>query len=107
MALSPAERALRARLAVHTRWSRTSDSTASTAVARAAFDRRFEDEVDPQRELPEPERVRRAEAARRAHFARLTLKSVTARRKAREVREAVSRADVAPQTGFEIDGGAA
>ncbi|NGY63432.1 hypothetical protein G7043_31365 [Lentzea sp. NEAU-D13] len=107
MALSPAERALRARLAAHTRWSRTSNSTESTAAARAAFDRRFEDEVDPRRELPEPERVRRAEAARRAHFARLTLKSVTARRKAREAQEAVSRTEAALQAGFEIDGGAA
>jgi hypothetical protein len=52
-----------------------------TAKARATFLRRFEDEVDPDRELPEPERLRRAEAARKAYFTKLALKSAQARRK--------------------------
>ena len=52
-----------------------------TANARAAFLARFVDEVDPNRELPEAERERRATAARKAHFARLAFASAEARRK--------------------------
>jgi hypothetical protein len=40
------------------------------------------DEVDPDRELPEAERFRRAEHAKKAYFTRLALKSAQARRKA-------------------------
>lgn len=50
------------------------------ARARAAFDQRFVDEVDPDRVLPEPERLRRAAAARKAHYQRMTLASIKARR---------------------------
>jgi hypothetical protein len=52
-----------------------------TAKARTTFLRRFEDEVDPDRKLPEPERLRRAEAARKAYFVKLALRSAQARRK--------------------------
>jgi hypothetical protein len=52
-----------------------------TSRARDAFMRRFEDLVDPQRKLVPSERSRRAEAARRAHFTRLALKSANARAK--------------------------
>jgi hypothetical protein len=45
--------------------------------------RRFEDQVDPERELSEDERLRRAEQARKAHFAHLALKSSRARQRAR------------------------
>jgi hypothetical protein len=41
---------------------------------------RFEREVDPENRLPEVERARRAEAARRAYFTELALKSARARR---------------------------
>lgn len=51
-----------------------------TRPAREAFNRKFEDEVDPDRKLPESERRRRAEHARKAHFARLTMLSIKARR---------------------------
>jgi hypothetical protein len=51
----------------------------STQAAREAFNRRFIDEVDPQRTLPEAERERRATSARKAHFARLALQSAKAR----------------------------
>jgi hypothetical protein len=61
----------------------THDPRETTKAARAAFLRRFEDEVDPNRELPEAERARRALAARKAYFTRLALKSATARRKRR------------------------
>lgn len=78
--LSPEERVLRARLAAHTSWANTSNPAARTAPARAAFDRRFEDEVDPDRTLPPAERRRRAAHARKAYFQRLALKSARARR---------------------------
>lgn len=79
--MSPAERSLRGRLAAHASWSRTADPTARTANARQAFRDRFEREVDPLGELPEPERRRRAESARKAHYTRLALLSAQARRR--------------------------
>lgn len=42
---------------------------------------KFELEVDPDKVLPEAERQRRAEAAKKAYFTRLALKSVQARRR--------------------------
>jgi len=56
------------------------DSRESTKPAREAFARRFLNEVDPERTLPEQERNRRAEAARKAYFAHLALKSAKSRR---------------------------
>jgi len=47
------------------------DPRETTAAARRAFNQRFLDQVDPDRRLPERERQRRAEAARRAYFTRL------------------------------------
>lgn len=55
------------------------ESKALTTAAREQFLARFEREVDPDGRLPEAERRRRAEAARRAHMLRLSLKSVKAR----------------------------
>jgi hypothetical protein len=49
-------------------WARTEDRAARTANGRAAFLARFDEYPDP-------------EAARRAYFARLALKSAAARRK--------------------------
>lgn len=77
---TPEQRALRARIAAHASWANTSDPAARTQPARDAFARRFEDEVDPNRELSEAERTRRARHARRAYFARLALRSAKARR---------------------------
>ncbi len=76
--LTPHEAALRGRLGAYTLHSRR-DPRETTAPARAAFLARFEDQVDPDRVLPEAERLRRAESARKAHFARLALKSARAR----------------------------
>lgn len=53
-----------------------------TAPAREGFLARFEREADPDGVLSPEERSRRAEALRRAHMARLALKSAQARRKA-------------------------
>jgi hypothetical protein len=57
------------------------DPKITTARARAAFLARFVDEVDPERKLPEAERLRRAEYAKSAYFARLALASAKARRR--------------------------
>jgi hypothetical protein len=78
--LSPAQRSLRARVAAFTLHSQT-DGQEHTAPAREAFLARFEREVDPDGVLPEVERKRRAECARKAYFAKLALKSSRARAK--------------------------
>jgi hypothetical protein len=74
---------LRGRIGAYTRWARTEDRVAATEPARRAFATRFEIEVDPDSVLPVAERHRRAEAARKAYFARLGLKSAQARAKKR------------------------
>jgi hypothetical protein len=53
----------------------------NTGPAREAFEQRFLDEVDPDRTLPENERLRRAGFARKAYYTRLAIKSAQARRK--------------------------
>jgi hypothetical protein len=63
------------------------DPRETTAAARAAFDNKFLDAVDPNRTLPEPERARRADAARHAYFARLAYASARARRNKRAEKE--------------------
>jgi len=77
--LTPTERSLRARAAAHAKWA-NNDPIQGTAKAREAFLRSFIDKVDPDRILPEPERLRRAASARSAHFASLAYKSARARR---------------------------
>jgi hypothetical protein len=61
------------------------DSKEITRAAREAFLRKWVDEVDPDRQLAEDERFRRAENALKAHMAKLALRSAKARaaRKAR------------------------
>jgi len=76
--LSPSQRAMQARLAAFVLHSRY-DSRELTRPAREKFLDRFIDEVDPERTLPQAERERRAECARRAYFTRLALKSAKAR----------------------------
>ena len=78
--LTPGERRLRASVAAHTRWSRTVDRTEATRAAREAFLRRFEDHVDPNKELRPDVRRRNAESARRAYFQKLAYMSARARR---------------------------
>lgn len=83
MALTPEQRTQRSVIANYTRWSRVTDTTAATAAAREAFLAKFEDEVDPLRELPEGERARKAEYARKAYFARLGFASSKSRGKSK------------------------
>jgi hypothetical protein len=81
LSLSPEQRRLRAQTAAYMRWSKE-DPREGTKPARAAYMRRFVDQVDPDRTLPELERERRAQAALKGHMARMALASSRARRKA-------------------------
>ncbi len=83
LAFDPEEMARRGRIGAHVTHSRH-DARELTAAARAAFRSKFEDEVDPDRVLPEAERLRRAERARKAHFAKLARLSANARRAKKE-----------------------
>lgn len=58
-----------------------SQGKTSTAAATRTLLTRFENQADPRREPPEWERQRRALAARRAHMARLALRSARARQR--------------------------
>jgi hypothetical protein len=71
--LTPAERSLRGKLAAETSWANTQDRSARTAGARRALEAKFLEQAggDP----------KRAEHLRRAHYARMQLKSAQARRK--------------------------
>ena len=59
----------------------THDPKETTRKARDAFAARFEREVDPDGLLAPAERARRAEAARRAYFTGLALRSSQVRRR--------------------------
>lgn len=81
MSLSPSQRTLRARLGAFSQHAQH-DPRVTTQRARETFLARFEDQVDPERILPAPERARRALAARRAWFARISLASAVKRGRA-------------------------
>src|ERR1700674_1587667 len=55
------------------------DSRELTQRARRKFLDRFIDDVDPKRELPEQERLRRAESLKKAYFPALARRSAAAR----------------------------
>jgi hypothetical protein len=74
-----AERVLAGRLGAY-RLHATHDSREVTKAARAAFEARFEREVDPDGALPIEERLRRAAMARKAYSTALALKSARSRR---------------------------
>lgn len=81
MALSPAERTQRARiaaLALH------AQGGTSTSAATAASMARFEREVDPDGALTPEERARRADFAKRRYFASLAYKA--SRKRSRDAR---------------------
>ena len=75
--MTETERRLHATIAAHESWANTPDRTARTAPARAALDQKFLDQAGGD--------AVRAAHLRKAHFARLALKSAQARRKAREL----------------------
>jgi hypothetical protein len=70
-ARDPAERSRIASIAALTRWSRE-DPAANAARGQAGLVAKFEAEVDPNHELPEAERHRRAWCAYRAHMKRIS-----------------------------------
>src|SRR4051812_39439263 len=76
--IDPEEMARRGRIGVHVLHSRH-DSSEIAARAREGLARKYLEEVDPERTLPEAERLRRAEHARRAHLARAARLSALAR----------------------------
>jgi hypothetical protein len=68
-------------------------------VAATRLNERLLQEIDPNQELPQAERLRRLEYARKAHFAKLALKSaVSRRRKAGSIAPATMR----PRTGEDV-----
>ena len=83
--LDPAERTLRARIAAHESWAATTNRSARTAPARAALEAKFLEQAggDPVR----------AAHLRKAHFARLALKSAKSRRKAKSLTTVAEAAD--------------
>jgi hypothetical protein len=90
MSLDPSARTLRARIGAYAQHAQH-DIAATTEAGRRAADRRFCDQVDPDRTLPAAERERRAQAARRSYMLGLSFRSAQARkagrRKAEERRE--------------------
>lgn len=78
--MSETDRTTIAKIAAYTRWAQERDRSAATSAARQAFADRFDKEVDPDGTLPYVERRKRADAARKAYFQRLALKSAQARR---------------------------
>ena len=84
--LTPEERSLRARLAVHASWARTTDRAARTRPATDASPVRlsyWERRVDPNNEMDEATRAKAAENARKAHYQRMAYRSARARRKSK------------------------
>jgi hypothetical protein len=77
--LTPHERVMRSRMAAYLMHARH-DAHQTTAASHRAFMARFLDQVDPEHKLPEPERHRRAAAAKSAYFTRLAYLSAKKRR---------------------------
>jgi hypothetical protein len=79
---TPSERRLVASIAAHESWAHTTNRSARTAPARAALNQKFLDQAggDPVR----------AESLRKAHYARLALKSAQSRRRSREFSDAAA-----------------
>lgn len=86
MEMTPAERRLRSQIGAHESWARTEDRSARTHAARLALEEKFVREADPDNKLAPAERTKAAENLRKAHYARMALRSAQVRR-----RRAVSR----------------
>lgn len=98
LTLTAEQRRLRGQLGAAISWANTSDRAARTANARRAFDKRFEDQVDPEGVLPVEERSLRAEHARKAHFLQLSWKASRARSKAAQARRRAAELDTEAAT---------
>lgn len=73
------DRSVIGRVAANTRWAKEPDRRAATQSARDALERKFEDQVDPNRELDPIERARRVKNAKSAHYGRLARSSAASR----------------------------
>jgi hypothetical protein len=82
----PAILSLCGQIGGNSRAARCPDPSAHTAPARKAFRDKFENEADPDGKLDPVERARRGDMLRRAHYARMALKSAKARRAKRDAR---------------------
>jgi hypothetical protein len=81
MEMNSAERRLRSQIAAHESWARTEDRSARTHAARIALLDKFIREADPDNKLSPAERAKAAEHLRKAHYARMALKSAQVRRR--------------------------
>jgi len=79
--MTPAQKALRAKIASAISWAHTTDRTARTQAARDKRLENLESQVDPDGQLPADERRRRALELRRAQMLQMSLKSSQARAK--------------------------
>jgi hypothetical protein len=79
--LTPEERSQRARLSAFASWANTPDRTARSQRGRDAFRESFDKKVDRDHPELDPEaRAKMAEAAYRAHFARMAFEQAKRRR---------------------------
>ncbi|MFD0902388.1 hypothetical protein [Actinomadura sediminis] len=81
--LTPAERSLRARIAVNTSWANTRDRSARTANGTASSPASlsyWEKRVDPDGEMDDATRAKAAENARSAHYQRMAYRAAQARK---------------------------
>ncbi|MEV7008232.1 hypothetical protein [Streptosporangium sp. NPDC051022] len=75
---SRAERRSIAKLAANARWANEVDRTAATATARKSSPASIEywlKKVDPDKVMPYPERIKRAENAKTAYYEKAMLKA--------------------------------
>jgi hypothetical protein len=99
--IDPVIMAMRGRIGAFRLHSRY-DAKETTAPARAGLLRRFEREVDPDNQLEEAERKRRAEYARRAWMAQLAHRSAMAR--AHKVPKRLDATDALPAVSDQKEG---
>lgn len=74
-----ARRASAAKIAAHTRWAMEPDRRAATQAMRDGLQRKFEDAVDPDRQLDPQERAVRVESYKHAYYLRIAQKSAASR----------------------------
>lgn len=80
--MTPEQRSLRARIAVHSSWANTVDRTGRTSAATAASPASltyWENHVDPDRRMDPETRIKAAENAKTAHYQRMAYRSAKAR----------------------------
>jgi hypothetical protein len=71
--VTPEQRKARAQLAAHSRWSRAGARAEHAEKLAAAWRRRMEDKVDPDRTLPPEERAKLVRSAKAAEMARIRM----------------------------------